>query len=161
MSCTGAGRKPFGPADALLLALILFWGANSTVIKVAHTRLSPLVCNAARFLLATATVLGIVSATGANLPLPARLRWQGALLGILRNTVYQLCFIEGLTRTSLAHAPLIQASMPLAAVMLTRLAPPVGRNDSQREVLACRRDCPPLGTTQAGRFSGGKRPGLF
>lgn len=122
MSRTGAGRKPFGPADALLLALILVWGVNYTVIKVAFTRLSPLVFNAARFVLATATVLGILSASGANLRLPARLRRQSALLGILSNSVYQLFFIEGLARTSVAHAALIQASMPSQVALLAHLS---------------------------------------
>jgi drug/metabolite transporter (DMT)-like permease len=119
-----AARKlcaDLGLADALLLALILVWGVNYTIIKVSLAQLSPLAFNAARFLLATFTILGLMRATGKPMALPPKERKQAALLGILANTVYQLFFIEGLARTSVSHAALIQASMPAQVALLSHL----------------------------------------
>lgn len=63
-------------------------------------------------------------------PLSARDWWLVALLGLIGHFAYQVTFIEGLTRTSVANASLIVACTPIfvglmsAAVGQERLGPP-------------------------------------
>jgi len=112
----------FTKADALLAALIVVWGVNYTVIKAALEVLSPLAFNAVRFALATVTVAAARQMLGGLGRLSRKQKLQAAALGVLANTVYQLFFIEGLARTNVAHAALIQASMPAQVALLSHLA---------------------------------------
>ncbi len=112
-------RSGFGVADGILVVLITVWGANYSVIKASFAYLTPLTFNAARFLLATVTVLSLVKLSGESLRLPKRDLERAAVAGLLANTVYQLFFIEGLARTTAGNAALIQATMPLQVAVLS------------------------------------------
>ncbi len=114
-------RSPLGVADLVLATLIVVWGANYSVIKASFRFFSPLAFNAARFTLATLTVLILVKLSGQSLRLPPRERKQAALAGLLANTVYQLFFILGLARTTAGNAALIQATMPLQVAVLSHI----------------------------------------
>lgn len=112
-------RSPLGIADLVLASLIVIWGANYSVIKASFRFFSPLAFNAARFTLATLTVLVLVKISGQSLRLPPQERRQAVLAGLLANTVYQLFFILGLARTTAGNAALIQATMPLQVAVLS------------------------------------------
>lgn len=114
-------RSPFGVADLVLATLIVIWGANYSVIKASFRFFSPLGFNAARFTLATLTVLVLVKLSGQSLRLPPQERKQAIIAGLLANTVYQLFFIMGLARTTAGNAALIQASMPMQVAVLSHL----------------------------------------
>lgn len=114
-------RFPLGFADLVLATLIVIWGANYSVIKASFRFFSPLAFNAARFTLATLTVLVLLKVSGQNLRLPPQDRTQALIAGLLANTVYQLFFILGLAHTTAGNAALIQATMPLQVAVLSHL----------------------------------------
>lgn len=114
-------RPPFGIADLVLATLIVVWGANYSVIKASFGFLTPLAFNAARFTLATLTVLAIIKLSGESLRLPSAEKKQAIIAGLLANTVYQLFFIEGLAHTTAGNAALIQATMPMQVAVLSHL----------------------------------------
>ncbi|MCS7182815.1 MAG: DMT family transporter [Thermoanaerobaculum sp.] len=111
----------FTVADLYLALLILVWGANYTVIKSAFRLMTPLAFNAARFVLATVTVLLVVTWSGQNLRLSRRDRGQAVVAGLLANTLYQLLFTEGLARTTVGNGALIQATMPMQVAVISHL----------------------------------------
>ncbi len=99
------------PALGLLL-VVLFWGGNFSVSKLALAEIPPLPFTAIRFAAGSALLWLVVRGReGRATPPPGTL---GPLLGlgVLGNTVYQLCFIQGLARTTATNSALILASMP-------------------------------------------------
>lgn len=114
-------RAAFGTADVVLATLIVIWGANYSVIKASFSLFTPLAFNAARFTLATLTVLAIIKLSGESLRLPPADRKRAIVAGLLANTVYQLFFIEGLARTTAGNAALIQATMPMQVAVLSHV----------------------------------------
>lgn len=114
-------RSGFGVADVVLASLIVVWGANYSVIKGSFRVFTPLAFNAARFALATLTVLALVKLSGESLRLPPADRKRAVIAGLLANTLYQLLFIEGLAHTSAGNAALIQATMPMQVAVLSHL----------------------------------------
>ncbi len=116
-----AQRSRLSPTAGMLL-VTLFWGGNFTATKLAFAEIEPLAFTALRFLLATLVLWAIlrrVEPTPAPLPPGARPRliW----LGLVGNTLYQLCFIEGLARTSATKSALILAGMPAIVILATWL----------------------------------------
>ncbi len=99
------------PALGLLL-VVLIWGGNFTATKLAFTEISPLAFTAVRFAFGSAFMwLLLVRREGWRLP--PRNTWLPLIaLGIVGNTIYQLCFMTGLYRTTATNSSLILASMP-------------------------------------------------
>jgi drug/metabolite transporter (DMT)-like permease len=123
LSAQSAGPMP-APArtHVQLLALVLIWAVNFSVIKIGLAILNPLGFNALRFLLASIVVFLVLRRAG-PVPIPAREdRGRIILLGLLGNLVYQLLFIHGMDRTRAGNASLLLAGTPiLTAVLSTRL----------------------------------------
>jgi drug/metabolite transporter (DMT)-like permease len=106
------------PTDAWLGLMSLIWGINYIVIKAALGSFQPLAFNAVRFPVAALVLLGAARALGA--PLPARRYWVAvALYGVLGNALYQIGFIEGLSRTRAGNAALIAAANPVLTAVLS------------------------------------------
>ena len=97
--------------DLLLLMMALIWGVNFVVVKFATGVFAPLAFNTLRVGLATIVLFGIVWAAGYAMP---RGRDRLALLGlgVLGNGVYQILFIEGISRTRAGDAALLIAAAP-------------------------------------------------
>lgn len=101
-----------------MLLVTLFWGGNFTATKLAFTQIEPLAFTAIRFTLATVVLWAIVRMVeGPPQPLPPGTFWPLVRLGVLGNTLYQLCFIEGLARTSATKSALILAAMPILVIV--------------------------------------------
>ena len=95
-----------------MLLTTLIWGGNFTISKLALREIPPLPFTAIRFV-AGSLVLAIVLWRLDRLRWPpAGMGWPLIVLGIIGNTLYQLCFIHGLFRTSATDAALILASLP-------------------------------------------------
>ena len=105
------------PIDGLLILLTLIWGSNFSVVKAAIDEIPPLPFNALRMLLATALFLTMVRAVpGAR---PTRRDWPSLIgLGLIGHFLYQICFMEGLARTSVANSSLILGATPVAVALL-------------------------------------------
>jgi drug/metabolite transporter (DMT)-like permease len=95
-----------------MLLAVLFWGGNFTASKIAFTEITPLAFTAIRFALGTLIlwlVMRWLEPEGENPPeLWGRMIW----LGIVGNTIYQLCFVLGLARTTATNTSLLLAAMP-------------------------------------------------
>lgn len=111
----------WGWTESSLAVMVLVWGVNFAVVKVALQAFSPLAFNAVRFCIASVMVAAVLRAQG-GLSLPAREhRWRIIGLGLLGNVVYQMCFILGLDRTPAGTASLILALTPVITALLSTL----------------------------------------
>jgi len=115
-----APRAGLTGTDGLLVLMTLIWGVNYIVIKAALTVFSPLSFNAVRFLLAALSIAAFAWAAGARRP-AARQLLHLSLLGVLGNTLYQLCYIEGMARTRAGNAALIMAAVPVLTAVSSHL----------------------------------------
>jgi len=120
--------------DALLVLLTLIWGTNFSIVKHAFTEVEPAAFNALRLGLASITFLAAVvvvqrhTAGGSRRP-----GWQSALrtsapltrtdwvslaaLGLVGHFCYQLGFVGGLARTSVANSSLILGATPVTVAL--------------------------------------------
>lgn len=103
--------------DGLLLALVVIWGVNFSVLKVGLDTVPPQVFNGVRMGLAAAVFVALLTAQ-------RRLRWQRGDgwrivgLGLLGHGGYQILFIEGLKYTAAGNTALILASAPLWVALI-------------------------------------------
>ncbi len=99
------------PALGLLL-VVLIWGGNFTATKLAFADISPLAFTAVRFAFGS-VFMWLILARKEGWRLPPRATWLPLIaLGVVGNTIYQLCFMTGLYRTTATNSSLILASMP-------------------------------------------------
>ncbi len=100
-----------------MLFAVLFWGGNFTASKIAFVEIPPLPFTAIRFVLGTAMLWLVMrwrEPAGTNPPeLWGRMVW----LGIVGNTLYQVCFVLGLARTTATNTSLLLAAMPIVVTV--------------------------------------------
>jgi drug/metabolite transporter (DMT)-like permease len=115
-----------------LLALIVFWGANFSVVKFALRDLTPLVFTTLRFVLASGC-LWVFLIVGANRVRIQRLHWVAMVaLGLVGTTAYQTLFIYGIDWSLAGNASLMLATTPIFTTLLSlifrqeRSSPTVG-----------------------------------
>jgi drug/metabolite transporter (DMT)-like permease len=102
-----------------LLALVLFWGVNFSLVKLALRDLTPLAFTSLRFLLASGVLWGFLKAGGDRVRIN-RLHWPAVIgLGLVGTTVYQVLFIYGIAWTLAGNASLILATTPVFTTMLS------------------------------------------
>jgi drug/metabolite transporter (DMT)-like permease len=113
--------------DAALLLMAFIWGSNYSIVKSAFEELPEHPFNAARLAIASAIFLSlIVVARRVRVPAvfytPApitRADWlQLAWLGFVGHFLYQMLFIGGLARTSVANSSLLLASTPVVIAIV-------------------------------------------
>jgi drug/metabolite transporter (DMT)-like permease len=98
--------------DLTMILVVVIWGANFSITKIALLQIPPLGFAALRFLTAGALlwiVLRLVE--GPRRPPPGALR-KLIWLGLIGNSIYQTCFMLGLTYSTAANASLIIATTP-------------------------------------------------
>src|SRR5262245_61192378 len=105
--------------------MTIIWGSNFAVIKSAFHELDPQAFNAVRMGVASVAFLVVMAGArwlssgtqGSTFYSPARVtgrEWvQLAVLGLIGHVFYQLCFIGGLARTSVANSSLMLAITPV------------------------------------------------
>jgi drug/metabolite transporter (DMT)-like permease len=114
-------RHRFTRLDALLVLVIIAWGANLSVIKVALREFPGQSFNALRMILAAAAFLVVLARTSpATTRGIARADWRRvAFLGVVGGTLYQLLFLAGVPRTSVANAGLIFGLSPVVISLMS------------------------------------------
>ena len=114
-------RHRFTRLDALLVLVIIAWGANLSVIKVALREFPGQSLNALRMILAAAAFLVVLARTSpATTRGIARADWRRvAFLGVVGGTLYQLLFLAGVPRTSVANAGLIFGLSPVVISLMS------------------------------------------
>jgi drug/metabolite transporter (DMT)-like permease len=113
--------------DALLVLMVLIWAGNYSVVKAVLHELPPLPFNAVRLLVSSAVFAWLLSRGAGPGAGPwrtaralTRADWLRVLtLGIVGHFCYQMCFILGLDRTSVANSALIIGCTPVAMALLT------------------------------------------
>jgi drug/metabolite transporter (DMT)-like permease len=102
--------------DLLLTLLVLLWGLNFSVAKAALAEFHPLAFNALRFVLACGLLTALErrhARTARPAPI-ARADWPALVaIGLLGNTLYQVCFILGLDATLAGNSALVLAVTPV------------------------------------------------
>lgn len=102
-----------------LLALVLFWGVNFSLVKLALRDLTPLAFTSLRFLLASGVLWVFLKAGGDRVRIN-RLHWPVVIgLGLVGTTVYQVLFIYGIAWTLAGNASLILATTPVFTTLLS------------------------------------------
>lgn len=111
--------------DFLLLLMIVIWGSNFSIVKVALRDFPEVPFNAMRLVVATVVFLAVILAT----PARARLRtltrrdWiELAFLGFVGTFLYQFCFVSSVKRTSVANGSLIIGISPIVIALMSAAA---------------------------------------
>lgn len=108
-----AGGGTFGLIDLMLLAMVLIWGINYSVVKAALAEMTPLSFNSLRFLLASALTLLLLKVIEGDVGFARRDWWRLLGLGLIGNTCYQLLFINGIDRTTAGNSAILLATTPI------------------------------------------------
>jgi drug/metabolite transporter (DMT)-like permease len=115
--------------DLLLLTMVAIWGTNFSLVKVAMRDFPELAFNAFRLVIASGIFLGALwwrrgrAHDGPTSPSLSRADWlRLALLGLVGHLMYQLLFLGGVKRTSVANGSLIMGTTPVVVALLTAWA---------------------------------------
>lgn len=116
-------HRRFGLLDVLLVLVITAWGTNLSVIKVALQEFPVHAFNALRLMLAAAAFGVVLWRMSSSDRRVARSDWGRVLfLGLSGGAVYQLLFVSGVPRTSVANAGLIFGLSPVVISLLSSTA---------------------------------------
>ena len=106
--------------DGLLFLVVIIWGSNFALVKQAFDELPPLGFNAVRLTLASLMMLAVLAFTRAEIP--RKREWRGLLgIGIVGHCIYQISFVQGLARTSVANSSLILGCVPIIVLVLNAI----------------------------------------
>jgi drug/metabolite transporter (DMT)-like permease len=95
-----------------MVVVVLIWGANFSVVKVAIQQIPPLTFAGLRFFIASVLLWLVLRAVEGRRPLPPGALRQLIWLGMVGNSIYQVCFLFGLSISTAANASLIIATTP-------------------------------------------------
>jgi drug/metabolite transporter (DMT)-like permease len=109
----------FGKTDGLLFLMALIWGVNFSIVKFATEVMQPLAFTGLRVILAAVVLLAFAFARSARLPSKRDLL-SLITLGMLGNGIYQLLFVEGISRTRVGNAALVVAATPALIAIISR-----------------------------------------
>lgn len=111
--------------DFLLLLMILIWGSNFSIVKVALRDFPEIPFNAMRMIVGTVVFLGAIWVTRDRArPRPplTRADWiQLFLLGFVGTFLYQLCFVAAVRRTSVGNGSLIIGLTPIVISLMSAI----------------------------------------
>jgi drug/metabolite transporter (DMT)-like permease len=104
--------------------MILIWGSNFSIVKVALRDFPELAFNAMRMIVAAAVFLGVIQLTRhESRPKLTSRDWRELVfLGMIGTGFYQLCFVSGVGRTSVGNSSLIIGTSPVVISIMSSLA---------------------------------------
>jgi drug/metabolite transporter (DMT)-like permease len=108
--------------DFLLLLMIVIWGSNFSIVKVALRDFPEVPFNAMRLVVATVVFMAVILATPARARLKTLTRrdWiELAFLGSIGTFLYQFCFVSAVKRTSVANGSLIIGISPIVIALMS------------------------------------------
>lgn len=100
--------------------MVLVWGANLTIIKVALRNFLPITFNCLRFLIAS-TAIALLNRDVFRDSLSRRELLGLVVLGVLGNTIYQLLFIYGISFSHVTHVAILLGVSPIMTAALSRI----------------------------------------
>jgi drug/metabolite transporter (DMT)-like permease len=128
-------RRPVSP-DFEMALVVLFWGGNFTATKLTFASIPPLAFTGIRFAIGSLLLWLLIDRLEPKRALPQGMFWPIVLLGVVGNTLYQLCFITGLSRTSATNTALILSAMPPVVTVTAGLLGIEAITNRQRAALA-------------------------
>jgi drug/metabolite transporter (DMT)-like permease len=117
-SAPAAPPRTFSANDVAILCVVVVWGTNYTVVKEALGTIPPLAFMAVRFAIASVAMAALLLVVEGWKPLSRPVFLKLAALGLVGNTLYQLCFILGLANTTAANSGLLTAVTPVLVAAL-------------------------------------------
>jgi drug/metabolite transporter (DMT)-like permease len=117
--------------DLLMLLVVLIWGSNFSIVKTALRDFPEVSFNAWRLILASVIFLVAIrivrgrAKAGLRAPEPplTGAEWRTVIfLGILGTGFYQLLFVSGVARTSVANSALIFGCTPVVIAIMASIA---------------------------------------
>ena len=106
--------------DALLVLMAIVWAVNYSVAKFGTRTVPPLAYNAIRILMAVVILL-LIGWVGSHDRPSKRDIIALAVIGVIGNGIYQLCFIEGLARSRAGTVALMLAGSPAFIAIVGRM----------------------------------------
>lgn len=107
-----AARLKLPATDLAMIAVVVIWGLNFSLAKVALAEIPPLPFAALRFTSAAVLLWLILRWREGARPPTGKMLWKLIWIGLIGNTLYQACFVYGLALTSAANASLLIATTP-------------------------------------------------
>lgn len=114
-----SGRFHVSGIDLSLLAVVLIWGVQYSVIKQAISQMSPMVFASIRFGLASLFIIAVLKAARESLGFDRADLGRFVLLGFVGITVCQTAFVQGLARTTASTSALLLATSPIFVILLS------------------------------------------
>lgn len=102
----------FSQTDLTMVLVVVIWGANFSISKIALQQIPPLAFAGARFLIAGALLWTVLRVVERPQTIPPRILRRLVLLGLIGNSIYQIGFTLGLSSTTAANASLIISTTP-------------------------------------------------
>ena len=109
--------------------MIVIWGSNFSIVKVALRDFPEIAFNAMRMIVGSAVFLSVIWFTSGppeGGPSPAKVTprdWRVlTFLGAIGTFLYQLCFVAGVGRTSVGNSSLIIGMSPVAIAIMSAFA---------------------------------------
>src|SRR5690349_9374561 len=91
-------KAGFGTTDLLLLLMAVIWGVNFSVVKYGTQVMTPMAFTGLRVMIAALVLFTFAIARGKKLPNRREILSLMAL-GLIGNGLYQILFVEGISRT--------------------------------------------------------------
>jgi len=117
---TSATRPGVWLTDLSLVAMTLIWGVNFSVVKFGTRLIDPIAYNGVRVMLAALTLVLVVVVTNGTWP-AKRTALTLFALGVLGNGIYQMFFVQGISRTRASDAALLTAASPGLIALIGRM----------------------------------------
>jgi drug/metabolite transporter (DMT)-like permease len=109
----------FGWSDVLMLGIIVVWGLNFSLIKIALREMSPEGFNGLRLVFTAVLFVLLLKISGQGFRVGRGDLWKLALIGIMGNAFYQVLFIGGLNRTTASNTSFILSISPVIVALLS------------------------------------------
>jgi drug/metabolite transporter (DMT)-like permease len=95
-----------------MLLVCLIWGFNFSITKSAFDQIPPLAFTAIRFAVSSLLIWLVLRVVEGPAKLPPGAMRRLVVLGLVGNTLYQLFFMLGLSRTTASNSALILSTVP-------------------------------------------------
>jgi drug/metabolite transporter (DMT)-like permease len=115
---TRSAAQAFSASDLALLAVIIIWGSNYTVVKESLEAIPAPAFMALRFALAAVAMAVVLHVQEGWKPLPRATLLKLVVLGLVGHTVYQVCFVLGVANTTASNSGMLTAGTPVVIALL-------------------------------------------
>lgn len=113
-----AGRL-FRQVNWLMLLIVVIWGLNLSLVKLALAEIPSMPFNGLRLPLASLILLAACALTGEPLRVEKRHWFRIVLLAITGHTIYQFLFIVGVHHTTASNTAVLFGSAPVFIALLS------------------------------------------